>query len=553
MPAEPDAMVVPSPDAAPEPDLSGELFKPDEVLEISIELDEAHWDILRYQARTHYDVFAGVDCQADVFPNPFTYFPATVTVNGDRIENVGVRKKGFFGSVNPVKPSLKLNLDHYVSGQKYSSVEDITLNNGRQPSFGGGLFEHLQMTQCLGYKLCRDMGLPASRCNFAHVTVNGRDMGLYAHVERIREPMLSYHFENGAGYLYEGNLSDFREGWMGTFEQKSHRSTPNPAPLLAAKAALELVDDGEFATAIEAAVDVDQHARFWAMEILIGHSDSYDFNTNNFWVYQDPGTGKLNFMPWGMDWTFRGQGSLARTVPAGAALSRRMYTTPAMQTRYLAALQDILANGWVEADIIAEVDRMEALLDPYVVDDPETVADESAPFHNQAQAIRNFVTNRRATAEALIADKPVPASPLLPDFCSEQKGTFAASFTATWQAPGGAFGNGSTASASGVRNGEALAINAAGALAQPSANELYPILLRVRVRLADNTTFLNFDVFVSESAAQEGVDIPIDWVSAQSRWTAFLGLADGTIRFNTLNMTPGGEVSGTLSLSLYEF
>ena len=74
------------------------LFEPDRVIEVAIQMPQASWDALRVQTRgSFFDVFQGAECLSQPFADPFTYFPASVTVDGTTMDNVGVRKKGFFG------------------------------------------------------------------------------------------------------------------------------------------------------------------------------------------------------------------------------------------------------------------------------------------------------------------------------------------------------------------------------------------------------------------------------------------------------------------------
>ena len=86
-----------------------------------------------------------------------------------------------------------------------SGLTRFTLNNAKQdPSY---------VNQCIGYDLFRAAGVPAPRCNFANVTVNGENLGLYVHVESVKKPYLRQYFASDEGNLYEGTLSDFRDGW----------------------------------------------------------------------------------------------------------------------------------------------------------------------------------------------------------------------------------------------------------------------------------------------------------------------------------------------------
>ena len=104
-----------------------------------------------------------------------------------------------------------------IIGRKYHGLERLTLNNNIQdPSL---------VKQYLSYKLFRKAGLPAPRCNFARVHVNGQYLGVYTNVESIRKPFLKRAFNDSDGDLYEGMINDFREGMYETFEVKDGAGT----------------------------------------------------------------------------------------------------------------------------------------------------------------------------------------------------------------------------------------------------------------------------------------------------------------------------------------
>ncbi len=113
------------PDADGGPGEDDALFAPDHLLEVEIVMADADWDELRAQTRTFFDIFGG-DCLADPFESPFTYFRADITVDGDEYPQVGLRKKGFLGSLSEEKPSLKVKLDEYVPGQEIRGKDKLT-------------------------------------------------------------------------------------------------------------------------------------------------------------------------------------------------------------------------------------------------------------------------------------------------------------------------------------------------------------------------------------------------------------------------------------------
>lgn len=173
-------------------DLTELIFDPERVLQVSITMAPADWDALRFQARDVYDTL-GPTCMDGPPPNPYTEFPASISVDGEALSLVSVRKKGFYGSSDQFKPSLKVDLGEYVGGQTISGTDRFTFNNARQ--------DPALVKQCLGYALFAAAGVPASRCNFANVSVNGQGLGVYVNVEDIKEPMLARHFPNITGNL----------------------------------------------------------------------------------------------------------------------------------------------------------------------------------------------------------------------------------------------------------------------------------------------------------------------------------------------------------------
>ena len=54
---------------------------------------------------------------------------------------------------------------------------------------------------------------------------------------------LLQHFTSNKGDLYEGTMSDFRQGWMNTFENKTKSTDKEKTRIKAVTTALTLPDD----------------------------------------------------------------------------------------------------------------------------------------------------------------------------------------------------------------------------------------------------------------------------------------------------------------------
>ena len=334
------------------------------------------------------------------FADIYDWFPATVTIDGETHTEVGVRKKGFLGSQSDTKPSLKLRYDKYVDGQSLGGVmERMTLNNSIQdPSM---------INTCLSYQVFAAAGLPSPRCNFATVMVNGKDLGLYVHVEEIKAPMLARHFDSADGNLYEGTVSDFDPIYRGTFEKKTNEDEDDWSDVDAVMAALQDPSDAGL-EALAEIVDLDRFLSFWATEVLVGHWDGYTGDRNNYHFYREP-DGKFVFIPWGVDDTFHLKDdpnpfdNISNPPPSVLALTaipNRLYNTPEWRLKYAARLKEVLSTAWDEETLLASVDEMAAIVQEHAL------PGERAKAAEDADRVRKFILKRRGEILADLTPEP---------------------------------------------------------------------------------------------------------------------------------------------------
>jgi spore coat protein CotH len=304
-------------------------------------------------------------------------------------------------------PSLKVKFDHFVGGQQLNGMDRLTLNNNKQ--------DPAHVKQCLAYGLMRDAGVPAPRCNFSHLTVtvvNGQNETtavdrIYTNVESIKDPFLRRNFgsDQDQGRLYEGTLSDFWTGsFRNTIEPKTAAAAADTSEIDALTTALMApgLSDAARLAAISGLVDVDDYLTFWAAEGMVGHWDGYADDQNNFWFYVDPADALMRFIPWGTDDTLGrgnplrgGDATHAEAIVPRSALPRRLYEISVSNAQFIAKLQTLMDTVFVEAELHAEIDRIEALITPIS-------GDLTAPL----TPIRTWIDAHRAAVTAEIASPP---------------------------------------------------------------------------------------------------------------------------------------------------
>ena len=397
-----------------------DIFPTDRVLDVQITIADEDWDTIRHQSR---DFFSALHESRKAAPPeaPYTYVDASVTIDDVVFPNVGLRKKGFLGSLSTTRPSLKIKLNHTDKNARIGGLTNLTLNNNQQ--------DVSLMSQFMGYALFNAAGSPAPRCAYAKVTVNGKNLGVYSHVETVRKSFLRRAFGTDDGVLYEGPYVDFYEGWLGSFEHKTGKDGPGREKI---QQLIEVLDskDKNIAEAIGELVDLDAFYTFWALEGLLGFWDGYSGNSNNFFIYLNPDTGKFHFLPWGADSLFVKRSKLdhhnnARapiSVKTQGLLTHKLYQQKSGRERYAKAMMGILENHWYEEELLVEIDRIDAMVEPHLIDAQRFFrGKEERETYTRAMALeetRRFIRERRADITEEIADgmtewRAVPSKPFV--------------------------------------------------------------------------------------------------------------------------------------------
>ena len=414
-----------------------DIFPTDRVIDVQITVSQENWDTIRYQGRDFREAL-GESRKFQPPERPYTYVDASVTIDGVHFPEIGLRKKGFIGSQSHTRPSLKIKLNHVDKAGSIDGLTNLTLNNNKQDTS--------LMSQFMGYALFNASGVPAPRCAYARVTVNGKNLGIYAHVESIRNPLLERAFGNSDGALFEGTVVDFYEDWENSFEYKRGGDEEQGRAHINA-----LIDTLANRNATEAdigkLIDLESFYRFWAIEGLVGFWDGYSGNKNNFFVYLNPEDDKFYFIPWGMDSIFTKLSKLEfmndRRAPISVKtqglIAHHLYQLDIGRERYREALTDILEKHWNVPELLATLDAAAALAKPHLVDAQRVIEEEwdrnrwgnpkKPTFESELETVRDFIRNREGDVRAEIAEgMPVWRKRPEPPFLIPEEGDFMAGF-----------------------------------------------------------------------------------------------------------------------------
>lgn len=528
------------PDSAPAPSESDAVYNPELLHEVVITMADEDWAALRAQTRSIYDMLEG-DCLSAPWESPYTEFPATVSFDGEDLGTVGLRKKGLLGSASTERPSLRIDTDEYVDDARYRGLEKLVLNNNNQ--------DPTRLRTCLAHGFFADAGLVAPRCSLAHVTVNGEDLGVYDNTESIDEDLIARVLDAPPTTLYEGRLSDFREGWLESFEAKSDESTG--VDLQAVADALA-EDDDHVLAALEPVLDLEAFYRFWAAEAIAGHWDGYSGNTNNFYVYGAPEDGRIRFIAAGPDAAFDsrepfGAGEPVWVATAGA-LSNRLIQIPEARDAYEATVQTLLDEAWDEDARLARIDAWTEQLDGVM----------ERGQKREISDLRAIVAAKAEDVEDELGGRVEPAD-LRGSPCFVSAGQVSVDFTTSF----GTYPDGDLYTV-----GEADTFYEIGDTVYTSLQDGVSagdygdgrVLLLTISEIAEGTYLAPYVLFDADLLL-DGAEIPIDGYSAEAallyssadtggQWTTAAYLGEGALTLEVASDEDGALVRGSMDLSV---
>ncbi len=317
----------PDPPPPPKPGASVTFFAMPRVVELEITVDEPDLSTLRR--------------------DPREYVRATIREGDTVYREVGIHLKGAAGSFRHFddKPALTLNFDKFVAKQKFHGMDKLHLNNSVQ--------DRGYLSELVCGDLFRAADVPASRVAHAHVVLNGRDRGLYVLKEGFDKEFLERWFEDKHGNLYDGGF--LQE--IGAHLERTSGSGPDDGADLSELADAARESDLKVREKrLDELLDIERFLSFVALEMFTWHWDGYVMKRNNYRLYHDPTSGRIVFMPHGLDQMFRDTDGPIVPRHRSGLVSRAVLSIPRWRKRYLERFRELL-------DTVIRGDEIDARID----------------------------------------------------------------------------------------------------------------------------------------------------------------------------------------------
>jgi spore coat protein CotH len=317
---------------------------------------------------THYD-----ESQAG---GENVYNPVDVVIDGTPLSTVGLRIKGFssaWGTQGRKKP-FRLDFNEFISGQSYDGLKKISLNNA--------WVDNSVMRDVIAYDIFRTAGLAASRTSYAKVYINEEYFGLYIVAEQIDKTFLKSRFEDGDGNLYKcigwsdlTYLGTDKNAYKSSLELKTNESEDDWSRFIEfVKYANKFeISDQQYAQEFPEKFDIDGYFKVLAIDILLQNWDSYYDHGRNFYIYDNPSTGQMTWIPWDYNLSFSATSIdilASQIFGTQKPLIRNLLNDPENVNRLVRAYEGILEDNFTIERLAPLIDQTKQLIREEVENDP---------------------------------------------------------------------------------------------------------------------------------------------------------------------------------------
>lgn len=351
-----------------------------------------------------------------VFNRSPMWIPATITFQGQEWPHVGVRHKGATSLSMPwligdLRLPFKFDFDQFeddfpeIKNQRFFGFKQLSLANNHEDAAA--------LRDAVVYELLAEAGLPSLRTAPYEIVLDYGEgpvrLGLYTMIEVVDDTGVPGYFGSDDGNIYEG------EGWGASlavqdahliedsFQKKNNEKEEDWSDVWALYEVLHAeqrtIDPAAWRADLEAIFDVDSFLEWLGIAAVVGHVDTYGAAYHNFYLYNDPATGKLTWFSWDHNMTFReDMQSLFSLDKADVTdawpLIRFLLDDPVYRQRYVDLLAENFATVLAPDAVLAKIRSHADLLAPVA-----TLDMSQEEYDAAMQALGDFVQARAAGVE----------------------------------------------------------------------------------------------------------------------------------------------------------
>ncbi|MCP4631318.1 MAG: hypothetical protein GY855_00215 [candidate division Zixibacteria bacterium] len=311
------------------------------------------------------------------------YIEAEFDWGSIHFDNIGVRLKGnsSYMSYNGYKKSFKLDIDEFTAGQTIYGLDKLNLNNGfLDPS--------LVREKC-AYELCKEVGLPTERTNYAAVYINGTYWGLYILIEQFDQEFIESRFGSSEeGNLWKGEphgsleyLGASESSYYDDYELKTNEDINDWSSLVELTDKLNNTSLIELPDTLHNLIDVNSAMAMIAIDNFTVNLDSYIGRCVNYYFYHRDLDSRVVFTKWDQNeaWGVFNMYGLSSTQLKQLSpywlnsqygeerpLAELLWQIPTYDDLYLGHMKKLMSGAAQPDILLARMEELRDLIRPYV-------------------------------------------------------------------------------------------------------------------------------------------------------------------------------------------
>ena len=403
-----------------------EVFEDNAVKRLDIVITETRWQSMLYDMTNLYGDFGSVsggpggggpvDTVLDE-EDPI-FVPGEVFYNGKEWYRVGVRFKGNSSLKTSwesgiLKLSFKLDFDEFEDD--YPQIDNQRFYGFKKLSLKNNFNDKSMLREKVATDVFRNAGLVSSHAAFYTVYVdhgNGPEyFGLYTLVEEVDDTVLDEQFSDDDGNLYkpDGDAASFAAG---TYNESEYvkKTNEDESDFSDVESLLSILHDDTrttdpvaWRTNLDAVLDTDVFLKYLAVNTVIQNWDTYGRMTHNYFLYNNPDTSKLTWIPWDHNEALE-TGNMEGALPLDFSglnasdwpLIGYLYQDSVYKSQYDTYVQEVVDGAFNVSTMQSTYSTYASLVQPYAISEIEgyTFLNNSSDFQNAVNELNTHVSAR---------------------------------------------------------------------------------------------------------------------------------------------------------------
>ena len=352
--------------------------------------------------------------------NPI-WVAADIQFEGDVWTDVGVRFKGNSSLMNTwsngsLELPFKLDFDEFedenpaIDNQRFYGFKQLSLSNNTN--------DNTFMRDAVVSDMLAEAGVASAETAFYELFVDYGEgpvsFGLYTMIEVVDDTVVERFFGNDDGNIYEadGTAVSLAEGTFdnltSSFQKENNEAEVDWSDIETLYTVLHSdtrqTDPAAWKAELEAIFDVDTFLHWLAINSVIENWDTYGGMTHNFYLYNNPETGLLTWIPWdhneALSESKRGSMTLSMdAIGDDWPLISYLLADSEYYDTYVNYVAETINTVFVADEMVEKYQEIASLIEPYAT---EKVGETA--FNQGVQALIDHTYARVAATESFLAE-----------------------------------------------------------------------------------------------------------------------------------------------------